>query len=175
MPQMVQRSLQNLTRCPAWQQSGPGVCVKLHAELHGLPADYTAGLLGLLLGALAPLAGKEVTLEIWPPQTLMGASEVQQLGITLGSSLKQLSLQHCDLSADFWPAVWAHLPGLQQLEIQGRRDATISAHELTSFCSQAPRPLQLSLDEDLYNEVGGELEEQCRVLGEPKVTVICDL
>jgi hypothetical protein len=74
-------------------------------------------LLGPVLGALAPLGDKEVHLYMKTPDAGVGASEVQQLGGALGSSLKQLVLQECELSDDYWPAVWAHLSGLQQLSI----------------------------------------------------------
>jgi hypothetical protein len=77
-----------------------------------------AQLLNPLLGALAPLASREVKLSMSvSPEAVVGASAVQQLGATLGSSLKHLVLGECEVSVDFWPAVWAHLPGLQQLTV----------------------------------------------------------
>jgi hypothetical protein len=115
----VQRSLVNLMRCPAWQQCGPGVHVRLSWNWDEDPPQQ----LSPLLGALAPLAIKEVKLSIHVPEAALAASAVQQLGGALGSSLKQLTLQDCKLSVDFWQEVSAHLPGLQQLTIgdKGRR------------------------------------------------------
>jgi hypothetical protein len=168
MPELVRRSLVNLTRCPAWQQCGPGV----HVRLVG---DHTYGMPGLvsLVPALAPLASKEVNLAIAMPKGALGASAVQQLGVTLGSSLKQLVLESCELSGDFWPAVWAHLPGLQQLTVADVVSGVISAHELAVFCGRAARPLQLNLGHQLCQRVGpeGQLERQCRLWGVPQVTV----
>jgi hypothetical protein len=157
MPVMVRRSLTNLMRSPAWQQCGP----KVHVSFEGSLLDDLPKL-DSLLAALAPLANKEVALSIWLPKALVGASAVQQLGVTLGSSLKQLVLSWCDLSQDFWPAVWAHLPGLQQLTIS---HGAINARELEDFCSSATRPLQVNLGHKLYREVGaeGKFEGQCRV------------
>jgi hypothetical protein len=60
---------------------------------------------------------KEVSLTIDMPEGWLSASEVQQLGATLGSSLKQLVLVETELTKDFWPAVQADLRGLQQLAV----------------------------------------------------------
>jgi hypothetical protein len=115
------------------------------------------------------LPGKDVLLSIDGPDILTGAPAVQQLGVTLRGSLKQLVLGNCDLSPDFWPAVWAHLPGLQQLKdkFKGASGAT----KLAFFSSRATRPLQLYLKGDRYREVRGKLGEQCQVWGVPQVTV----
>jgi hypothetical protein len=114
-PDSGQRSLVNLMRCPAWQQGGPAVHVRLVGKrIHGMPE------LGSLVPALARLAGKEVELFIDMPDAAVGPPEVQQLGATLGSSLKQLVLEKCEASDDFWPSIWDHLPGLQLLEVRDR-------------------------------------------------------
>jgi hypothetical protein len=127
-------------------------------------------LLGLVR-ALAPLVGKAVRLCITVPQVVTGAAEVEQLGVTLGSSLKTLDLWECELSDDFWPAVWAHLPGLQQLWVGDMVHGATSAPELAAFCARATRPLQLNLDELLHDNVSGILERQCQVWGVPQVTI----
>jgi hypothetical protein len=74
---------------------------------------------------------------------------------------------------DFWPAVWAHLPGLKQLTIRDRVYGAVGAHELASFSSHATRPLQMELGGDLYKRVwaDGELARQCQVWGVPHVAV----
>jgi hypothetical protein len=166
--QIVQRGLMNLTRCPAWQQCGPAV----HVRLWGDKEDDMPDLLSLV-PSLALLSSKEVKLSIDMCEAAVGASEVQQLGSVLGSSLKQLVLGECEVTDDFWPAVWTHLPGLQQLTIRGSASGAIGTDELASFCSHATRPLQLNLWKYLYNRVGadGKLERQCRVWGVPQVTV----
>jgi hypothetical protein len=104
MPRLVHRSLSNLVRCSAWQECGPGVNVRL-GVVGAMPE------LPSLFRALAPLGGKEVKLSIDMPRAVTGASAVQQLSAVLGSSLKQLVLEECQLPPDFWPAMSAHLPG----------------------------------------------------------------
>jgi hypothetical protein len=161
MPEIVRRSLVNLMRCPAWQQCGPAV----HVVVFGHPE------LGQVLGSLGPLVSKEVQLPICTPGVPTGASEVQQLGGALGSSLKHLVLQVCEVSDGFWPAVWDHLPGLQQLTVEDRVGGAVGAHELSVFCGRAARPLQLNLEGDLYREVEGRLDQEGRWMGAPQVTV----
>jgi hypothetical protein len=165
--EIMRRSLINLVRCPAWQQCGPRVSVLMYEH----EVDDTPEQLHLLLSALAPVASKDVKLSIYMPEAALGASAVQQLGVTLGSSLKELVLEKCELSDDFWPAVWAHLPGLQQLGVEDSVGGASRAAELAFFCSRATRPLQLNLGKGLYREVEGRLERQCRVWGVPQVTV----
>jgi hypothetical protein len=67
--------------------------------------------------------------------------------------------------------VWAHLPGLQQLTVGDEVKGAVSLHELSSFCSRAQRPLQLNLEQELYQEVGAKLKRQCQVWGVPHVIV----
>jgi hypothetical protein len=126
-----------------------------------------------LVPALAPLASKEVKLSIHMPEAALGASEVQQLGVTLGSSLKQLVLEVCELSDDFWPAVWAHLPGLQQLTVTDDVYGSFGVDELSSFCSGATRPLQLKLSQAFIEELReeGDLDQGDRWMGAPHITV----
>jgi hypothetical protein len=170
-PGFVRRSLQNLVQCPAWQQCGPKVDVKLFPDL----GDDAPKQLGPLLSALAPLAGKEVKLAIWVPNAVIGASAVQQLGTALESSLKQLWLQSCEVTHDFWPAVWAHLPGLQQLTIGEEICGAFGTEEVESFCSHATRPLQLRLARELdyfwYLWKEGQADRECLLGAVPLVTV----
>jgi hypothetical protein len=168
-PDVIHRGLLNLTRCPAWQQSGPVVQVELIQN----NAYFTSELLDLTMGALALLSSREVHLTIDMPEISTRGSTIQQLGEALGSSLKKLTLYQCDLSDDFWPAVWAHLPGLQQLAVTHLVHGSIGPEQLASFCSHAARPLQLNLGLELYEQAqgGGRLERQCRVWGVPQVTV----
>jgi hypothetical protein len=167
-PELLQRGLTNVVRSPAWQQSGPRVHVNLLND--SFSSDMTPDLLRALPGALAPLASKEVSLSIVIPELLAGASVVQQLGGALGSRLWKLVLWECDLSDDFWPAVWAHLPGLQQLTVSDYVCGAISAEQLTSFCSHATRPLQLYLEHKLFSRVHAEGKLERRS-GLPQVTV----
>jgi hypothetical protein len=164
----VRRSLINLMRCPAWQQCGP----KVQICLDFCNLDETPELLSMVR-PLAPLASKDVNLSIDMPAAAVGARDVQQLGPTLGSSLKQLMLEECVLSWDFWPAVWAHLPRLQQLGVEGLVRGAIGVHGLATFCSCATRPLQLSLGQRLYKQVEaqGKLDQEGRWMGVPQVTV----
>jgi hypothetical protein len=129
IPDRLQRWLINLTRSPAWQQSGPVVHVELsEGDSDSSSADSSPDLnLNQLLGAQAPLASKEVKLSIYMPQALLKASAVWQLGSALGSSLKALVLWQCRLLNTFWPAVWVHLPGLQQLTVSDKVCGAISA------------------------------------------------
>jgi hypothetical protein len=169
LPDIVHRCLMNLMRSPAWQRCGPAVNISLEFLQvdNGLPE-----LLSLVL-PLAPLASKEVKLSIDMPDAAVGAPEVQQLGVTLGSSLKQLWLVECELSDGFWPAVWADLPGLQQLGVGVNVHGASGAQELAFFCSRATRALQLHLYPDLYKQVGaeGKLDQEGRWRGVPQVTV----
>jgi hypothetical protein len=107
------------------------------------------------------------------PAAVTGGLAVQQLGGALGTSLKQLVLQRCALSEDFWPAVWAHLPGLQQLTVEDNVYGFIGMDELASFCGGATHPLQLNLGQRLYKKVGaeGKLDQEGRWRGVPQVTV----
>jgi hypothetical protein len=166
MPELVRRSLVNLMRCPAWQQCGPRVHVRLSTRRGRDMPELLS-----LIPALAPLASKEVKLSIDMEGGDVGASELQQLGFALGSSLTQLVLGECDLSPDFWPAVWAHLPGLQQVTVGSRVRGANVLHELASFCSCATRPLQLRLGQRLYTQVEGRLDQEGRWMGVPHVTV----
>jgi hypothetical protein len=167
MLDIVRRSLLNLMRCPAWQQCGPEVhvCLGLSRRDGDGPEQLD------LLRTLAPLVSKEVKLSLDMPEAAVGAPDVQQLGATLGSSLKQLMLEECVLAWDFWSAVWAHLPGLQQLGVGGLVRGATGVHGLATFCSCATRPLQLSLGQRLYTQVEGRLDQEGRWMGVPHVTV----
>jgi hypothetical protein len=89
MPQIVGDSLAKFMRCPAWQQCGPAVhvCLDFGEMMDGdMPEQLD------LVSAIAPLISKELKLSIDMPRAVLGASVVQHLGVTLGSSLKQLVL-----------------------------------------------------------------------------------
>jgi hypothetical protein len=102
------------------------------------------------------------------------ASVIEQLGRVLGGSLRHLEIKGSQLVTDFWPAVWSHLPGLQQLTL-GPYASPLTSDDLASFCSSATRPLQLGLrlEQAQLDQVGptSRLEEACRVKGVPQVTV----
>jgi hypothetical protein len=168
MPEVIHSSLMNLMRSPAWQQCGPQVHVRLIGEQYFDPPELPS-----FIRALALLAGKEVKLSLDMPDIPTGASEVQQLGVTFGSSLKQLVLEDCDLESGFWPAVWSHLPGLQHLVVGDSVCGAIGVRQISSFCKAATRPLQLDLGPEVYEEMGaeGHLEGEGRVRGAPQVTV----
>jgi hypothetical protein len=169
MPEVVQRSLVNLTRCPAWQQCGPGVHVWL--EFGELEYDINMPELRCLVPALASFVSKDVQLSVDMSDAAVRASEVKQLSAVLGSSLKQLVLRACKVSDDFWSVMWTHLPGLQQLTISSNVRGAIGVDELASFCSRATRPLQLNLGWYLYKRVEGKLDQEGRWRGVPQVTV----
>jgi hypothetical protein len=108
---LLQRILANLERCPAWQQSGP--CVEL-----GLgTACNQVTRYAQVFAALPALASKSLHLVLHAPQLLMNKAAVQELSTAVGAHLTGLSLAACKPSANFWPAMWAHLPALQQLSL----------------------------------------------------------
>jgi hypothetical protein len=67
------------------------------------------------------MAGKELQLTLEAGRYSIAADItgdiVEHLGATLGPSLTHLTLSRCSVHHDFWPAVWRHLPGLQELSI----------------------------------------------------------
>jgi hypothetical protein len=79
----------------------------------------------------------------------------------------------CTVLQDFWPAVWRHLPGLQELTIFMGVLGAISSSDIAAFCSTATRPLSLRLFTDIHRPVGPaeQQEQQCRTWGTPQVTV----
>jgi hypothetical protein len=103
----------------------------------------------------------------------MEASVVAHLGAAVGSTLAHLELVECRLSVDFWPAVWAHLPGLKTLTISNKLSSYISPSDLAEFCSAATHPLQLRLGQDLYVRFMQEdqVQEWVTAQGKPLVTV----
>jgi hypothetical protein len=128
-----------------------------------------------LLAAVHTAATKEVLeLSISTPTFDMGASVVTALGAVVGGTLAHLQLVECHLSADFWPAVWAHLPGLQVLTVRCRQPSDISLPDLASFCSSATHPLQLKLSPSLFTrfQQSKELQEQVNGQGMPLVKVV---
>jgi hypothetical protein len=172
LPELMRRGLTKLARCPAWQGCGPLVKVTVCADgrTHGISPEVVRS----MLGALAPLPSMQVQLFLASPGVGVGASAMQELGTALGTRLQQLVLKRCGLEEDFWPAVWAHLPGLHMLRVGDDVYGAVDVHAITFFCSHARRPLRLTLGRDLYEEVGPAdmLEKQCRVWGVPQVTVV---
>jgi hypothetical protein len=127
-----------------------------------------------MLEALSPVSHKDLNLCIEAPSFTMGSGAVEELGRVLGSRLTSLELCKCKLEKSFLPAVWAHLPGLQQLLMWEWVTGEISAETVASFCSHATHPLQLTLRPELYKKLeagSGRFEEQCRIWGVPQVTV----
>jgi hypothetical protein len=127
-----------------------------------------------MLEALLPVGDRDVELCVYAPRFVMGSEAVQELGRVLGRHLTGLELQQCQLEKHFWPAVWGHLAGLQQLNVSDQAASDISTEDVVSFCSHATHPLQLILSPVLYKRLeagSGRFEEQCRVKGVPQVTV----
>jgi hypothetical protein len=170
---LIRSALINLGRCPAWQQCGPAVQVNLYGlglEADSLPLQHSVA----MLSALSPVSHKDVELSIVTQYFTMGSEAVQALERVLGSRLTCLDLQQGRLAKEFWQAVWAHLPGLQQLILHDQLREQISSRDVASFCSHATHPLQLTFGSELYNQLeagSGSFEEQCRISGVPQVTV----
>jgi hypothetical protein len=167
-PTRLSRALANLGRCPAWQQSGPDVCVSLYDVNGLLSKGWTQDLCDQILAPLSVLSSKQVQLSIDAWRLTAGSAVVKATGRVVGSSLVELELLGHSLSQGFWPAVWAHLPGLQQLTLSLSPGQTQGA-DITSFCKLATHPLQLTLEEGMCQDVGGISKLQ--MLGTPVVTV----
>jgi hypothetical protein len=121
-----------------------------------------------VLAPLSLLSSRQVQLSIDAPGLAAGSAIVKAAGRALGDSLRQLELKRDNFAKDFWPAVWAHLPGLEQLTLHiqpgktGRRDITV-------FCKRATRPLQLRLMERPYTKYSDISKLQA--LSTPLVTI----
>jgi hypothetical protein len=167
-PAQLQAALTNLGACPAWQHSGPSVCVTVTSHGHEQTVE--------LIPALAALASREVQLAIDAARLSMTADIVERLGATLGHSISNLRLLRCSIPHDFWPAVWRHLPELQELSLMRGAGGAVSCNDIAAFCSHATRPLSLRLGPYLYSQLGPaeQLEQQCRTWGVPQVTLIKD-
>jgi hypothetical protein len=159
-----------LGTCPAWQASGPSVLVCLEAFLQQTDVQYWQ----LTIPILAALANRKVRLSI----SALGlrGDIVEHLGATLGHSLTHLTLAVCSIPHDFWPAVWRHLPGLQEPSLWSHVRGAVSRNDIAAFCSHATRLLRILLGWRLYSSVGPaeQLEQQCRTWGVPQVTVVED-
>jgi hypothetical protein len=165
----IQAALTNLGTCPAWQDSGPSVDVSLTSLSLQTVEQHLP-----VVSALAALANKEVQLEFVSAAQLQVAGDIiQHLGATLGHRLTHLSLIGCTILHGFWPAMWRHLPGLQELSLWNNVAGAVSSKDIAAFCSHATRPLSLRLTTCLYSSVGPaeQLEQQCRTWGVPQVTV----
>jgi hypothetical protein len=125
------------------------------------------------VSALAALAGRKVQLTVDAQGFRMAGEIVEHLGGTLGHSLTHLKLRVCRVPGDFWPAVWRHLPGLQELSLRSSVEGAVSSSDIAAFCSHATRPLSLRLDRLLHRALGPskQLEQQCHTWGVPHVTV----
>jgi hypothetical protein len=168
-PAEFQAALINLGTCPAWQASGPAVIVGL-TSLTQQTVEYHMQ----IVSALAALANKEVQLLIIAPGLQVTSEHiVDHLGATLGHSLTHLELSSCTIHQGFWPAVCRHLPRLQELSLRSSVVGAVSFNEIEALCSHATRPLRLNLGKSLYSSAGPaeQLEQQCRTLGVPQVTV----
>jgi hypothetical protein len=169
-PAVLHKALQNLTRCPAWQRSGPSVALRLGGAAS---KPWTLAESASVIEELSILSSKQVSVQMGTCS--IGAPQVHQLETALGSSLKHLKLRWCTIDPSFWPAVWRHLPELQRLEVCDERvqqQQQIAPGDVASFCSHATHPLQLILSKDLYQAVqGDQLEQLCRTWGVPQVTV----
>jgi hypothetical protein len=168
-PAEIQAALTLLWDCPAWQDSGPSVHVSLFSQRG---QQSTEGFTQSLL-ALGAVANKEVQLTVDAGGLSMAADILEHLGATLGASLTHLTLATCSITHDFWPAVWRHLPGLQELSIGSSVGGVVSSNVIKTFCSRATRPLSLKLGTRLFISVvlAEQLEQQRRTWGAPQVTV----
>jgi hypothetical protein len=167
-PAEVQKAFTNLGTCPAWQDSGSPVHV--HLTVNGTTQQKTVE---QSFSALAPLASRKVQLTVDAFRLNMAGEIVERLGTTLGPSLTHLKLSVYAIHPDFWPAVWRHLPGLQETTLWSDVTETVSSRDIAAFCSHATRPLRLRLENRLYSKIGPtqQLEQQCRTWGVPQVTV----
>jgi hypothetical protein len=168
----VMQAVASLGSCPAWQQSGSALkCSVSKGEIE----VNAQGSLAATVTALSVFANRQVEVSINYKEACFTDSVVEQLGRALGFSLRQLHIYGGHISKSFWPAVWAHLPGLEQLTLGPHAGGAVDLDDLASFCSRAARPLQLGLSGGLYSllEPVDRLEEQCRVWGVPQVTVTC--
>jgi hypothetical protein len=165
-PAEIQAALTNLRACPAWQASGPSVHVRVNSQGQDQAVEQW-------LSALAALANKEVQLSVMAPEVQMTREVVQCLGATFGRSLTRLTLLICSIPHDFWPAVWRHLPGLQELRLWNGAVGAVTCADIAAFCSHATRPLSLRLGRGLYAQIAPaeQLEQQCRTWGAAQVAV----
>jgi hypothetical protein len=167
----IRGAVTNLGRCPAWQLSGSDVTCDLSDE-DGDFDDVQS--LMQTVAALSGLTNRQLEMCIGIEQVLFDASLPQQLGRAFGSSLTHLEVITLNISRDFWPAVWAHLPGLQHLSIGYYHDhGTVHIEDIAAFCTHAARPLQLSLPGSLKERVGSadKLQELSSIWGFPQVTI----
>jgi hypothetical protein len=159
-PNLVRATLANLERCPAWQQSGTTVYINVMDSV-GYDSSHVAEF-DQVLEALSAAASKRVKLCLSTRWTWLQKSSLQKLGSALGERLVGLELRACQLGDDFWAAVWAHLPGLQQLDLCDTlskvTDDALDGATLTSFCSHATHPLQLRLGYLMYLDLAKECE-----------------
>jgi hypothetical protein len=126
-----------------------------------------------IIAALSGLAVKQLELTISTDEGLYDAALLEQLGSILGSSLTHLEVESGHICRDFWPAVWAHLPGLQRLSLgEWIHKDNIHLEDLGAFCMRAAHPLQLCLDEHLVEEEGlaARLQALGSIWGSPQVT-----
>jgi hypothetical protein len=167
---LLHRALTNLERCPAWQQSGP--CVGLRVIESSTPV-YPA-YFKHMLEALPALVSKSVHLNLYAPQVVMDGATVQDLSTAVGARLTGLILDACQLPDEFWPAMWAHLSGLQELTLGNDIASELTASSLVSYCKATTHPLQLELSQGWCTKLGGagQLQQQLQQSGVTQVTVV---
>jgi hypothetical protein len=168
--EVYQAALTNLGTCPAWQDSGPSVRMRMSSIRQQRTEQHMP-----FVSALAALANTEVQLEVDSAglQLQVAGDIIQHLGATLGHRLTHLTLVGCTILHGFWPAVWRYLPGLQELSLWSNVAGVVGSRDIAAFCSHATRPLSLRLTTCLYSSVGPaeQLEQQCRTWGVPQVTL----
>jgi hypothetical protein len=166
----IQAALTNLATWPVWQASAQSVRVILFC--YGSQPTVEEQLMQSV-SALAAWASRKVQLVIDVRPLSMSAHIVEHLQAQIGASLTHLTLQVDTIRHDFWPAVWRHLPGLEELSIWSDLSMSVSSSDIAAFCSHATRPLSLRLGGHVHHRVGPieQLEQQCRTWGTPQVTV----
>jgi hypothetical protein len=173
----IRDAVTNLGRCQAWQRSGSAA----RCWMGGAPSLLIAGAqfdwrqsLVEMFAALSGLAVKQLDLTICADEVCFDASLLEQLSSILGSSLTDLEVEAGHICRDFWPAVYAHLPGLQCLSLGRYIDmSNIHLEDLGAFCTHAARPLQLCFDEHLMEDLGpaARLQALGSIWGAPQVTI----
>jgi hypothetical protein len=186
LPSLMAQAASNILRCPAWAASGTGLTLGLitgektneedvDAQVVNEAALHSSSTRLGVIRALGPLMSRVSHFSIQMPGFTLGASEVAALGEVGGPHITHLTLEAADVSSDFWPSVWAHLPVLQTLTLAGCEGAvrgSVSEVELAMFCVRAPRPFTLELEEQMYKDLGGaRMEDSCRRWATPQVTV----
>jgi hypothetical protein len=168
---LLRPALANLERCPAWQHSGP--CIELSLSAYNDQPFHPAEIMQVF-GALAALASKSLYLSIDASKLVMDKAAVQQLSTAVGHRLTGLTLSACKLRANFWPAMWADLPGLQQLRLWGDVSSRLNPHSFMNQLKAATHPLRLELSQGWCTVQGraDQLQQRLQQSGVTQVTVV---